>query len=336
MMRAFRPRAERWSGPRDAVARRDRIVCGSAMTGIVSVELLQRLQNEILELIARGAPLKAIGDLVCQRAESFAPDALCSILTVDTERCLHPLAGPSLPPIYSALLDGLSIGPSVGSCGTAAHRGEPVEVTDIETDPLWSDYKSLAIPIGLLACWTSPIFARDGRIVGTFAFYYRERRGPAAIEGQIVETCVHVCAIAIEHEEAHARIHELAYYDTLTGLPNRSQFQNRAAAMLATAVPGSTISLLHAGLDHFKNINDTLGHRAGDQLLAAVAKRLVTCTGDAAFPTRPGGDEFAIAQISAGDVPSALAERVLAALEAPFELDEQLTTIGASIGIASA
>src|SRR2546430_137583 len=112
------------------LSRGGRILCGSAMTGIVSVELLQRLQNEILALIARRAPLKTIADLVCRRAESFAPDALCSILTVDTERCLHPLAGPSLPPIYSALLDGLSIGPCVGSCGTAARRGEPVEVID--------------------------------------------------------------------------------------------------------------------------------------------------------------------------------------------------------------
>jgi len=307
------------------------------MTGIVSVELLQRLQNEILETIARGAPLTTIANLICERAEGLAPAALCSILTVDTEGGVHPLAGPSLPPVYSALLEGLKAGPRAGSCGTAAYRGEPVEVVDIETDPLWADYKSLAVPLGLLACWSSPIRARDGRIVGTFAFYYRDRRGPADVERQIVETCVHVCAIAIEHDEAHARIHQLAYYDTLTGLPNRSQFQDRAAAMLANAARGSSIHLLYVGLDQFKSINDTLGHRTGDQLLAAVAKRLATCTRDAAFLARLGGDEFAIAQVSAGGRAAiAQAECVLAALEAPFELDEHVTTIGASIGIASA
>ena len=327
MMLAFRPATEcqshRFPGP--------------DMTGIVSVELLQRLQNEILETIARGAPLETIATLICQRAEGLAPAALCSILTVDTEGCVHPLAGPSLPPVYSALLEGLQIGPRAGSCGTAAYRGEPVEVTDIETDPLWTDYKSLAIPLGLLACWSSPIRARDGRIVGTFAFYYRSRRGPADVERQIVETCVHVCAIAIEHDEAHARIHQLAYYDTLTGLPNRSQFQDRAAAMLANAARGSSVSLLYVGLDHFKSINDTLGHRAGDQLLAAVAKRLATCTRETAFIARLGGDEFAIVQVSTGGhAPNVQAECVLAVLEAPFELDEHRTTIGASIGIASA
>ena len=307
------------------------------MTGIVSVELLQRLQNEILETIARGAPLTTIANLVCERAEGLAPAALCSILTVDTEGCVHPLAGPSLPPVYCALLEGLRIGPRAGSCGTAAYRGEPVEVSDIETDPLWADYRSLAVPHGLLACWSSPIRARDGRIVGTFAFYYRDRRGPADVERQIVETCVHVCAIAIEHDEAHARIHQLAYYDTLTGLPNRSRFQDRAAAMLANAARGSNVSLLHVGLDHFKSINDTLGHGTGDQLLAAVAKRLAICTGAAAFLARLGGDEFAIVCVSAGGrAPIVQAERVLAALDAPFELDEHVATIGASIGIATA
>ena len=307
------------------------------MTDVVSVELLQRLQNEILETIARGAPLKTIADLICERAEGLAPAALCSILTVDTEGFVHPLAAPSLPPSYSALLDGLAVGPRAGSCGTAAYRGRPVEVTDIENDPLWSDYKALAVPLGLLACWSSPIRARDGRIVGTFAFYYRERRGPADAERRIVDTCVDVCAIAIEHEEAHARIHQLAYYDTLTGLPNRSQFQDRAAAMIANAARGSSVSLLHLGLDHFKSVNDTLGHRTGDQLLAAVAKRLARCTGETAFLARLGGDEFGIVQVSAGGrAPSAQAERLLAALEAPFELDEHATTIGASVGIASA
>ncbi len=306
------------------------------MTGIVSVELLQRLQNEILETIARGAPLKTIADLICERAEGLAPAALCSILTI-ADGSIHPLAGPSLPPAYCAALEGIPIGPRTGSCGTAAYRGEPVEVVDIETDPLWADYKSLALPSGLLACWSSPIRARDGRVVGTFAFYFRQRRGPVDVERQIVETCVHVCAIAIEHDEAHARIHQLAYYDTLTGLPNRSQFQDRAAAMLANAARGSSVSLLYVGLDHFKSVNDTLGHRAGDQLLAAVATRLAACTGEAAFLARLGGDEFAIALVSAaGRAPSAQAERILAALEAPFELDEQRTTIGASIGLATA
>jgi diguanylate cyclase (GGDEF)-like protein len=306
------------------------------MADVVSVELLQHLQNEILEAIARGAELRTIADLVCIRAENLAPGVLCSILTVDDGGTVHPLAGPSLPADYSAALEGLRAGPSAGSCGTAAYRGEPVEVTDIENDPLWADYKTLAIPIGLNACWSSPIKARDGRVVGTFAFYYREKRGPADVERRIVEKCVHVCAIAIEHDEARACIHRLAYYDTLTGLPNRAQFQDGAVRILADAAPGSSVNILYVDLDDFKSVNDTLGHRIGDLLLESVARRLSACTAGSAFLARLGGDEFAIVLLSmSGRGPAcALAERVIGVLDEPFEFEELKATIGASVGIA--
>jgi diguanylate cyclase (GGDEF)-like protein len=306
------------------------------MTGMASAGLLQQLQNEILEATVRGAALKTIAELVCVRAESLAPGVLCSILTVDTQGRVHPLAGPSLPAEYSAALEGISIGPSVGSCGTAAYRGEPVEVVDVATDPLWADYKALALMHGLRACWSSPIKARDGRVVGTFAFYYREQRGPADVERQIVETCVHLCGIAIEHDESQTRIQQLAYFDTLTGLPNRVQFQDRAAGMLANMARESSMAILHVDLDEFKCINDTLGHRIADMLLDGVSRRLAACVGDSAFLARIGGDEFAIAQISADGriASSALAERIVAEIGKPFELEEQRVTIGASIGIA--
>ena len=306
------------------------------MTGMASAGLLQQLQNEILEATVRGSALKTIAELVCMRAEGLAPGVLCSILTVDAQGRVHPLAGPSLPAEYSAALDNIPIGPSVGSCGTAAYRGEPVEVIDVATDPLWADYKSLALMHGLRACWSSPIKARDGRVVGTFAFYYRERRGPADVERQIVETCVHLCGIAIEHDESQTRIHQLAYFDTLTGLPNRVQFQDRAAAMLANMARESSIAVLHIDLDEFKCINDTLGHRIADLLLDGVSRRLAACVGDSAFLARIGGDEFAIAQISADGriASSALAERIVTEIGKPFDLEEQRVTIGASIGIA--
>ena len=306
------------------------------MTSVASAGLLQQLQNEILEATVRGAALKTIAELVCLRAESLAPGVLCSILTVDAQGRVHPLAGPSLPAAYSDAIDGVPIGATAGSCGTAAYRGEPVEVADIATDPLWADYKTLALMHGLRACWSSPIKARDGRVVGTFAFYWREKRGPADVERHIVETCVHLCAIAIEHDESLTRIHQLAYFDTLTGLPNRTQLQDRAAGMLANMARESSFAILHIDLDDFKCINDTLGHRVGDLLLEGVTRRLVACVGDAGFLARIGGDEFAIAQISTDSraAASALAERIIAEIGKPFDLDEQRVTVGASIGIA--
>lgn len=255
-----------------------------------SKELLADLQADILEMIAFGEPAAAVADLLCLRAQAAAPGVICSVLTVDRDRRLRPLAAPGLPAAYSAALDGLAIGPMVGSCGTAAFRGEPVEVHDIAHDPLWHDYKALALPLGLKACWSSPIKARDGRVIGTFAFYFRKNRGPDAFERQIVERCTHLCAIAIEHEEMLKRINDMAFVDMLSGLANRASFTLRIRQLCDASEP---FALFLIDLDHLKTINDTLGHFAGDALICAVAARLKAFgSGTEAF--RLGGDEFAI------------------------------------------
>ena len=161
---------------------------------------LRLLQQEILEAMANGVPLRAIMDTLCRRVEAFAPSVLCSVLAVNHEQQLCHLASPSIAQHYSSAIDGTLIGPMVGSCGTAAFRGEPVEVTDIATDPLWADYKHLALPLGLRACWSSPIKRADGRVIGAFAFYYPRPRGPTALERQVVATCLNLCTIALEYD----------------------------------------------------------------------------------------------------------------------------------------
>ena len=182
---------------------------------------LQSIQNEVLEMIAYGEPLAVVAEVLCVRIEEIAPGTICSILTVDSEGRLHPVASPSLPTSYTDKIEGIAIGPCVGSCGTAAYRGEPVQVEDIASDPLWADYAALVEPLGLTACWASPIKARAGRVIGTFALYYRTNRGPSPSEQRAVDAFVRLCAIAIEQAEIQAKNQRLAYFDTLTGLPNR-------------------------------------------------------------------------------------------------------------------
>jgi GAF domain-containing protein len=118
-----------------------------------------------------------------------------------------------------------------------------VVVADIENDPLWADYRALALPLGLLACWSSPIKLRDGRVAGTFAFYYHSKREPSVWHHHIVEACVHLCVVAIERALAKAHIARLAYYDALTGLPNRTMLRERIGAALADKVDGRCRSL---------------------------------------------------------------------------------------------
>ncbi|RXT48058.1 hypothetical protein B6S44_23535 [Bosea sp. Tri-44] len=296
-----------------------------------SVERLQSLQNAILESIARGEELAAIMTALCERVEALAPGVVCSVVTIDDDFRLRPISGPSLPSSYGEAVNGIPIGPRVGSCGTAIYSKSPVEVTDIACDPRWEGYRELALPLGLRACWSSPIAARDGRIVGSFAFYYREQRGATPFERRIVETCVHLCAIAIEHEEVNARNHRLAYFDTLTGLPNRARFNE----VIAQATSRSDFGLMLIDIDHLKAINDTMGHAVGDLLIEAVGSRLaaVAPTGTA---FRIGGDEFAVllpGYDKAGQL-RGVAGAILAAMQTP--LDCEGTTIVPSVTIGGA
>lgn len=167
---------------------------------VISTESLGvlELQNTILEMVAKGEALKPTTDRLCVEIEKLLPNIVCSILWLDRSGLLHPLSGPSLPEEYSAAIDGAAIGPMVGSCGTAAYLRAPVAVTDIQTDPRWADYRGLPLSKNLKACWSTPICGGDDRVLGTFAFYYRENRGPTAAEQRIVDTCVYLCAIALE------------------------------------------------------------------------------------------------------------------------------------------
>ncbi|MBN9435516.1 EAL domain-containing protein [Bosea sp. (in: a-proteobacteria)] len=298
-----------------------------------SVERLQSLQNATLEAIARGEQLAAIMLSLCLRVEAIAPDIVCSVVAADAERRLQPLAAPSLPASYSDALRGAPSGPRAGSCGTAIHRGCAVEVTDIATDPLWQGYEHLVLPLGLRACWSSPIKARDGRVVGSFAFYYRSRRGPDALERRIVATCVHLCAIAIEHDEVRARNHQLAYFDSLTGLPNRAQFNDAIARMTASAEP--RFALLLIDIDHLKAVNDTMGHATGDRLIETVAARLAKIAGTA---FRIGGDEFAVLLPDCGQTAQlrSAANGILTAMPAPFDYDGNTIIPSVTIGAALA
>ncbi|HKY45372.1 MAG TPA: GAF domain-containing protein, partial [Pyrinomonadaceae bacterium] len=97
---------------------------------------------------------------------------------------------------------GGRIGPKSGSCGTAMYRGEPVFVTDILTDPLWEDYRDVAEASGLRAYWSTPILSGRGKVLGSFAMYYREPRTPTGDETNLTEVATRIAALAIEHHAA--------------------------------------------------------------------------------------------------------------------------------------
>ncbi len=290
-----------------------------------------QLQNIILEMIAKGDTLAQTARRLCEEVELLGTGAVCSVLSLDAAGCLHPLAGPSLPDSYARALDGLVIGSEVGSCGSAAYLRRPVAVRDVATDPRWAPYRHLVLPLGLHACWSSPIFGAEDRLLGTFAFYFRERRGPSAYEEQVVAHCVHLCAIAIERHERVEERERRATTDALTDLGNRAAF-NAALACLDCAEPGGW-ALFLLDLDNLKVVNDSFGHQAGDCLLKCAAARIAAAASpDRAF--RIGGDEFAIllhAPDALRDLDAA-AERILATLATPVDCGGEPVAPRATIG----
>jgi diguanylate cyclase (GGDEF)-like protein len=258
---------------------------------------LKDIQHEVLVAIASGSTLPDVMALVCTRAEEVAPKAICSIIRIDSDGRLRPLAAPSLPAAYSEGIDGIAIGPMVGSCGSAAFYGEPVEVVSIGTDPRWAPYKDAALSLGLKACWSSPIKSHDARVIGTFAFYFRTARRASTLEKRIVARCAHLCALAIEHWAAQVRIQRLAYTDALTGLGNRTLLADRLPEILDRAqAAGKQVALFCVDLNGFRAINVVRGQKIGDQLLRGMAARIRDGAPGAELVARLGGDEFLVVQ----------------------------------------
>jgi PAS domain S-box-containing protein len=172
-------------------------------------EVLLAGENRLLEMIARGDSRALILDAICRLVEELASGSLSSILLVDpsANRLRHG-AAPSLPSPYNEAVDGVVIGPSAGSCGTAAYRAEPVIVSDIGADPLWDDYRDVALAHGLRACWSTPILSSVGKVLGTFAVYYREPRSPTALDHSVIKQIVHLASIAVERKRAEESLRQ--------------------------------------------------------------------------------------------------------------------------------
>jgi len=166
-------------------------------------EALRDGESHILEMIARDAPLEEILEKLVRVLEAQFAGLLCSVLLLDEDgRHARHGAAPSLPQAFDEAIDGLCIGPKAGSCGTAMYRREPVVVTDILQDPLWEPYRALAEPYGLRACWSTPILTHSGKVLGSFAMYYREPRSPNPSETSALELATHLAGIAIERKLA--------------------------------------------------------------------------------------------------------------------------------------
>jgi PAS domain S-box-containing protein len=254
-----------------------------------SVALLDR-QTEMLERIAAGAALSEILTGIATALEELVPGSRCSVLLLDAVfGTLHHGAAPSLPTVYSAGIDGLSIGENAGSCGTAAYLERPVVAEDITTDPRWEEFRALATPHGLRSCWSSPILGRTG-VLGTFAVYHDRTHRPSPREERLVERLTHLASVAIDHSGLYGALSE-------SEERFRRAFEDSATGMALTTVDGVTTRVNHALRELFDRPDDTILGRPLEELLTRVADTGPVGDGTSyeARAWRPDGSELELA-----------------------------------------
>ncbi|MGJ5748868.1 serine phosphatase RsbU (regulator of sigma subunit) [Streptomyces puniciscabiei] len=272
---------------RDAAGRIDGVVVIAVeTTAHHHAHLLAAEQRALLEQIARDAPLDEILRGMATAIEDLSPDMLVSVLLVDPDgQRLRHGTGPRLPDFYNEAIDGAPIAEGVGSCGTTAFRREPVIVTDIATDPLWKDYRELALRAGVAACWSTPIQDADGRLLGTFAMYHRTPKAPTDKDLALSASFARIAALAIERhaavaarraaqEREKAAREDLAFLlEASTAITGETHYANSLQRMARLTVPAlAPLCAVHVSeCGQTQRIAIAASTREGEKLLSSPA-----------------------------------------------------------------
>ena len=209
--------------------------------------------NYILELIARGTPTKKVYDEIAIIYESRHLGLRCSLLELEDGRLLHGGA-PSMPKEYCDCVNGLEIGPEIGSCGASTYTGKQVIVENIETDPKWKNIKQYALPHGMKCCWSQPIINSSGKVLGAFGMYYDYPCLPNDEELEDLLSAARLASIVMERDQLQKQIKkDLRLLEEQSKLAAMGEMIGNIAHQWRQ--PLSTISTAATGIKLLKEIN---------------------------------------------------------------------------------
>lgn len=294
---------------------------------------IRDMERDVLAALTSSLSFQEVGEFLCRRVEGIAPGVLVQLKQIP-DGCLRPWAAPGLQGKPSAPWLDKPLGDAADGVGAAVRLRRTVMTADIATDPLWRSCGDWATGLGLRACWTYPVMLRDGAVRGLLSFYFRQSRLPDSYLERVAEVSVRLCALAIEREDSRQDVARLVQFDTLTGLPGKMQLHGRLDELMADR-PDGPFAVLSLDLDHFADVNHTLGHAVGDQVLVIMANRLARYLGASSLLCRIAGDQFAVVVPDCDMTRSAsMADRLLRAVERPLDVDGHQLILSASLGIS--
>jgi len=261
-----------------------------ALSDVTEARQIRSLERDVLEAWTGSLSFKALGTLLCQRIEAMSPGVRVALASLEADS-LRLWAAPSLQ--VSSNADESAADPVFQPAAESAVPGPAAEADELLAERLWTLPTHSLAPGRAGVCWRYPVKRRDDRLIGTLTFYLPPGEEPDAKLRRIAQTSVHLCALAIEREANRQRLKQLAQFDALTGLPNRSQLHQYLDELLASADYRS-MSVFYISLDRFKDINNTFGHAAGDQTLVEMANRFRKKLGNKQFLSRPEANLYVL------------------------------------------
>jgi diguanylate cyclase (GGDEF)-like protein/PAS domain S-box-containing protein len=298
-------------------------------------ELFEADQRTVLERVAQDRPVEEPLGHLAQSLERQIDGGWASVLVLE-DGAIRQING-SLPVAASKALGEHLYRFVAGLAQIRSEATDGVVVTELSGNPTWGKFQETAAANGLAACWACPIRTGDGEPQGFLIVYHRQVRQPGDADCAMLATATRLAAVAVEHHSTTRRLAHLVRRDPLTGLANRLCFEDHLCQAMAAARRNvNMVGLIALDIDHFKQVNDTYGHNAGDLLLQQFAHRIKTQLREVDTFARRGGDEFLLILpgLSNAEGAVAVAQKLIASLREPFTIDGSILPITSSMGIS--